>query len=179
MVHELFRYFPLLFSIILLVAAIIFADWKNWREYYSTILFAISVDFFIAIITYKHSLWFFHKSLLVPNHTIADFFIAYTNIPLIILTFLSHYPNKTQFVIQFSYIFVWSIVFTVIETIFLLMKLMSYHNGWNFWWSLIVWFFIFIGITIHQKRPLLAWGLCFICTIFLVLYFQIPVLKLK
>ncbi|MFD0828824.1 CBO0543 family protein [Neobacillus sp. M.A.Huq-85] len=179
MVHELFKYFPLLFSIILLVAAIIFADWKNWRGYYPTILFAISVDFFIAIITNKHSLWLFHKSFLVPNHTIADFFIAYTNIPLIILIFLSHYPNNTQLFKQFSYIFVWSISFTVIETIFLLMKLMSYHNGWNFWWSFIVWFFIFISLKIHQRNPLFAWGICFICTIFLIFYFQIPILKLK
>ena len=179
MIHELSKYFPLIFSIMLLVSALIFVDWKNWKEYYPTIIFSICVDFFISIITYKHSFWYFHKAFLTPNHTIADFFIAFTNFPLIILIFLSRYPWKSLLLKQLAYISFWSILFTVIETIFLFLKLMSYHNGWNTLWSLIVWFFIFIGLIVHQYKPLVAWLLCFSCTILIVLYFQIPVLKMK
>lgn len=115
MTHELLEFLPLIFFIILLVSAMIVVDWKTWRIYYPTIIFAICVDFFISIITYKHSLWYFHKAFLIPNHTIADFFIAFTNFPLIILVFLSRYPYHTQLLKQLSYIFFWSILFTVIE----------------------------------------------------------------
>ncbi len=179
MLHQLSNYFPLIFTMILLVFALIYVDWKNWRIYYSTIIFVIGVNFFISLLTYEHPLWLFHKSFLVPNHTIADFFIAFTNYPLIVLIFLSLYPYKSKLHKQFAYISFWSILFTAIETIFLFLKLMSYHNGWNFLWSIVVWFFIFIGIIIHHKKPLFAWLLCFSCTIFLILYFQIPVSKMK
>ncbi len=179
MLHKLSIYFPLIFAVILLIFALIYADWKNWRKYYPTIIFAICIDFFISILLYEHSLWYFHKAFLAPNHTIADFFIAFTNFPLIVLIFLSRYPYKTQLIKQLAYIFFWSILFIVIETLFSFLKLLSYHNGWNFWWSLVVWFFIFIGIITHHKKPLLAWLLCFSCTVFLILYFQIPLIQMK
>ncbi|WP_420490182.1 CBO0543 family protein [Neobacillus drentensis] len=164
---------------ILLIFACIYADWKNWRIYYPTIVFTVCIDFFITILTYEHSLWYFHKAFLAPNHTVADFFIAFTNYPLIVLVFLSLYPYKAQIWRKLAYIFIWSSLFTVIETIFLFLKLLSYHHVWTFWWSYVVWIFIFMAIIIHQKTPLFAWLLCFSCTIFLILYFHIPVLKMK
>ncbi|WP_420490945.1 CBO0543 family protein [Neobacillus drentensis] len=179
MIPKLTLYFPWILSVMLLISALIFAIWKNLKIYYPTIIFAISVDFYISIITYEHSLWYFHKAFLVPNHTIADLFIAFTNLPLIILVYLSRYPYKAPFYKQLVYISFWSILFTFIETIFLFLKLLSYHNGWNFWWSMVVWFFIFFGITLHNKKPLLAWLLCFSCTLFLIFYLQIPILKMK
>lgn len=179
MLSQLTMYFPWVFTVILLVSTFTFASWKNLRIYYPTFIFAISVDFFITIITYEKSLWYFHKAFLVPNHTIADFSIAFTNLPLIILIYLSRYPDKKHFFKQLIYISFQTLLFTCIETIFLVTNLLSYHNGWNFWWSLVVWFFTFIGIILHHKKPLFAWLLCFSCTIFLIFYFQIPVLKMK
>jgi hypothetical protein len=179
MMTKLTNYFPLIVTVILLFFSLIYANWKNWRSYYSTILFVICVDFFISIVTFEHSLWHFNKALLIPNHTIADFVIAFTNLPLITIVFLSRYPYKTQLYKQIAYIFFWTILFTGVETIFLFLKLISYHNGWNFWWSLVVWFFIFLAIIIHHIKPYIAWLLCFTCSIFLILYFQIPVFKMK
>lgn len=177
--HELVKFLPILLSIILLGLAVKFVDWKKRETYARTVLFAICVDFFISILTYKHSLWYFHPAFLIPNHTIADFMIAFTNIPLIVLLFLSHYPYGTSILKQGVYITLWSVLFTIIETIFLFTNLLSYHNGWTSWWSFIVWIFTFISLILHQKKPIIVWALCFSCTIFLVLYFHIPVLKLK
>lgn len=179
MIHKLAMYFPLMFTVILTIFAWKYADWKKWKIYYPTIIFTICIDFFITIITYEHSLWYYHKAFLAPNHTVADFFVAFTNHPLIVLVFLSRYPYKAKFFRQLAYILFWSLLFTGIETLFLLLKLLSYHNGWTFWWSFVVWIFIFSGLIIHQKKPLFAWLLCFSCTIFLIVYFQIPVLKMK
>ncbi|MFJ8259235.1 CBO0543 family protein [Peribacillus asahii] len=179
MIPKLTIFFPWLLTVVLLISALIFTNWKNLKTYYPTITFAISMDFFISILTYEHSLWYFHKAFLVPNHTIADFFIAFTNFPLIILVYLSRYPYKEHFLKQLVYISFWAILFTFIETVFLFVNLISYHNSWNFWWSLAVWFFIFIGIILHHKKTLFAWLLCFSCVMFLIFYFQIPVIKMK
>jgi hypothetical protein len=104
MMTKLTNYFPLIVTVILLFFSLIYANWKNWRSYYSTILFVICVDFFISIVTFEHSLWHFNKALLIPNHTIADFVIAFTNLPLITIVFLSRYPYKTQLYKQIAYI---------------------------------------------------------------------------
>lgn len=154
-------------------------DWRQWRKFYPTILFVISVDFFVSILTYEHPLWYFHRSVVTPNHTVADFFIALTNFPPMILVFLSHYPVKPPLLHQFAYVSAWALGNFVIETIFLYTGLMSYHNGWNLWWSVLFWFLMFVVVRLHSVKPLGAWLAILGLVIGGVFHFHIPVAHLK
>lgn len=177
MLHTIVSYIRMMLPIIYIVLAWRFGDWKNWKKYYPTILFIISVDFFISNLLKDYPLWTFHGSLLIPNHTIADFMIAFTCFSPMVLIYLSRYPYRKEWYRQFVYIFLWFILYNIVEAIFFFAHLITYHHGWNFWWSSIVWVFMFIGLRLHHTKPLLAWLLCFTCTVFLIIYFQIPIYK--
>lgn len=172
-------YLPLVFSFFCLIAAWRFGDWRNWPKYYSAIIFTICVDFMISLLLYNHSLWYFHKAVLAPNHTVADFLIAITNFPPIVLLYLSRYPYNSRLLKQFVYISVWVGSFVLIESIFLYVKLLSYHNGWTLGWSILVWISMFLGLRLHDTKPLWAWIFCLVTTVFLIIYFKIPISTMK
>jgi hypothetical protein len=169
-------YIRLLFAFLYLIASWCFGDWRNWRKYYPTILFVIIVNFATCILTYNHSLWYFEKTLFMPNNTLINFFISFTSFPLI---YLSQYPFKSRPSWQLAYIAFWVVLSVLFEGVFLLTKLITYHNGWNFGWSILVWLNMFISLRLHYTRPLWAWLLFFGGTIFMVWYFHVPILTLN
>jgi hypothetical protein len=179
MLHTIISYLRLVFPFILLIGVWRFGDWKNWKKYYPTILFIICVDFFISILTYEYPLWTFQRSLLIPNHTITDFFITFTSFTQMVLIYLSRYPYKSRWYWQLVYVVLWVIFFSLIEIIFKFAKLITYDHGWNIGWSILIWLFIFSGLRLHHTKPLWAWLLCFSCTAFLIIYFHIPITKLR
>lgn len=168
------------FTLICLIFAWRFKVWKSWREYYSTIVFVICVDFLIGLITYNHSLWHFEKSWFVYNHTFTDFYLAFIQFPLIVVLFLSRYPYNSRLSKKILYFIFWIGLLSFFEGTFLYStNLLTYHNGWNFGWSIVVWIATFIEIRLHYTKPLWAWFICFICTAFLIIYFKIPISEIK
>ncbi|WP_367759666.1 CBO0543 family protein [Ammoniphilus sp. 3BR4] len=139
----------------------------------------MSLDFFSSILTYEHSLWHFKKTFMIPNHTIADFFIAFTNFPLIVLLYLSRYPHRSRFLKQFAYISFWIFTWTLIEYIFLLTKMITFHNGWHIGFSFLLWCIMFIALRLHHTRPLWAWLICLGYSVFVISYFKIPINNLN
>lgn len=128
---------------------------------------------------YEYPLWTFRSSLIIPNHTIADFFLTFIMFPNLTLLYLSLYPFQSHWPKQVFYIGSWFIVEVVLEYLFMNAKLITYDHGWSFGWSCLVWLFLFIGLRLHHTRPLWAWVLCFVYTAFLILYFHIPVTKYR
>jgi hypothetical protein len=179
MLHTIISYLRLVSPFILMIGVWRFGDWKNWQKYYPTILFMISVDFFISILMYEYPLWTFHGSLFIPNNTITDFFITFTFFSQVVLIYLSRYPYKSEWYRQLVYVALWVIFFSLYELIFKFAKLISYNHGWNFRWSILVWLFMFIGLRLHHTNPLWAWLFCFSGTAFLIIYFHIPITKLR
>ena len=179
MIHTLLSYIRIVLPFIYMAGTWRFGDWRNWKKYYPTILFIISVDFFISILMYESPLWTIQGSLLIPNHTIADFFMVFLSFSQMVLIYLSNYPYKSKWYRQFIYVGLWALLYILIEIIFMYAKLISYQNGWNIWWSMLVWIFMFIGLRLHHTKPLWAWLLCFVCTTFLIIYFHIPITKLR
>lgn len=179
MLYKIGEYFLLVLTTILVIGVWRFGDWRNWRKYYPTILFIISVNLCVTILTYNHTLWHFHKALFIPNHTLGDIFMKFTNFPFMILLYLSRYPYKSRFFRQFVYIAIWVAVFSLVEFVFLFTKLMTYHNNWNFGWSVLLWCAMFPLIRIHHTRPVWAWFICLGFTVLAISYFEIPITKLK
>ena len=179
MLHTAISYLRVVLPFIYMIGFWRFGDWSNWKKYYPTILFIISVDFFISILMYEHPLWTFRGSLFIPNHTIADFILTFLSFPSLTLVYLSLYPYQSSWTKQVLYLSLWFGFMVFMEVLFLFAKLISYNHGWNFGWSCVVWLFLFIGLRLHHTRPLWAWLLCFLCTAFLILYFHIPVTKFR
>ncbi|SEC04458.1 hypothetical protein SAMN05443246_2778 [Paenibacillus sp. GP183] len=134
----------MVFPLILVFASLfVVKDWRNWRKYYPTILFTISVDLIFSVLTYEHSLWYFHKALFIPNHTLHDLWINFTAFPLIILMYLSRYPYKSGWLMQTAYFTLWAVLFSLVEGVSFILRFITYHNGWSYWWSVLFWFTMF------------------------------------
>ncbi|MGG1675397.1 CBO0543 family protein [Neobacillus sp. NRS-1170] len=179
MLHTFASFLRLVIPFLYLLAAWRFGDWKNWRKYYSSILFLISVDFGMSLLTYNFSLWTFQKSFLVPNHTITDFLITFFVLSPMVFIFLSKYPFNSSMIWQIVYGAVWVIFSTFMESFFKAAELITYHHGWNLLWSILVWMFMYFGLRVHFSKPFWAWLLCFACVFFIKIYFHIPIRNMK
>jgi hypothetical protein len=176
---EFSKYLTIIIEIIVIIAAWRFSDWRNWKKYYSTILFTIALDLTVTLLTYNTPLWHFEKAFFLPNHVLTDLFTVYLYYPPLILIYLSHYPFKKRLINQTVYIVKWTLFWAAVERLYVFLKLNTHDNGWNMWWTTLIWFFMFIGIRLHYTRPLLTWVLCFLLTVFFVIYFSIQIGELN
>ncbi|MFC5650193.1 CBO0543 family protein [Paenibacillus solisilvae] len=108
-------------GILCVFAACRWGDWRNWRLYYSTILFMIIMDLIYNFLTYRFSMWEFEISFddrLFPNHTMISFVLDFICFPATILIYLGNYPSKKSR--QFLYIAFWIGLYSLIEYISLI-----------------------------------------------------------
>lgn len=173
------HYLTFIISILTILTAWCFSDWKNWKLYYPTIIFTIALDFASTILTYNYSLWYFKGTLFLPNHVLTDMWMKLVFFPPLIIIYLSHYPYQKTLMNQGVYITLWSFFWGIVEGFYVLVGLTTHHNGWHMGWSAFVWVLMFIGIRLHHTRPLLTWVLCGVFAVFLIIYFNVPINKLK
>ena len=147
-----------------------FGDWKNWREYYSTILFFILSSVACAFITYNQPLWLYESTVI--NHTFTDLFITIIVYPCTILMFIPHLPSKMTKIILHVSIYV--AVYTIAELIAVKLGSFSYFNGWTIWYSFIFNCIMFPMLILHHKKPLYAWLIAIISPHILFLLLKIP-----
>lgn len=144
-------------------------DWRNWKLYYSTMLF-----YFIGVLT-SHilkdvkPLWLIHGFL---NDTSADYFMCFTIFPSIIILFLSNYPKRVA--MQILYIFSFTSVLSIIEYIGFINSIIVFYNGWNMVWSFLVYIGMFPLLRLHYKKPLWAWTILLLMIGGGMFYFNIP-----
>ncbi len=167
--------FYIIVSLIFLVAAWRWGDWRNWQKYYPTILFFILGNFAYGYITYDHPLWE-HESPLFKS-TLSDIFITLISFPALVLIFLPHYPNGRYK--RIGYILIWVVLSTAFEWIALKLGFFSYHNGWNTWHSVLFNFIMFPLLRLHHTKPLPAWIMAILAAIVICLSFNISLSKLK
>ncbi len=163
------------FTATMLIAAVIWGDWKNWNQYYSTIQYMVTVALVHAVLTSYYPTWMFHRSIL-PNHTLINLVITFIQFPALILVYLSHLPrSKVRLVL---YMFLWTGIFTLIEVIGLNLGTITYHNGWSLGWSIFLDLLIFPMLYLHHRKPLWAWVLSVPTTVFFVVALRVPVWNL-
>lgn len=172
----------ILLLLLFILAGWKWGDWKNWRQYYPSILFFILGDLLYNYLLYNHTMWQFHTSFdqfVLPNHTLISIAVAFISFPVKVLIYLGHFPeNKSKFT-QFMYIFAWVLFFTLFEFGALSLGILSHHNGWNLFTTFLFYFVIFVMLRLHQNRPLLAWIASFGVILFLCIYFDVPISSLK
>jgi len=150
-------------------------DWKNWRRYYPTIIFYVVVAITSHIITVNKPLWVIHNFFNID--ILANYFMSFFIAPSIIILFLSNYPN--QKIKQIVHIIFFVSIPSLIEYIGYLRKTITYHNGWSFGWTIILYIGMFSIIRLHYKKPILACLIFFAMVVGGMFYFNISLSDLK
>ena len=146
-------------------------DWRNWKIYYSTILFFALGEMELNFIFYKHSLWQYASPNL--NHTFITFLWDSTVIPSTILLFIPYMPKSVSK--KILYIFLWVVIYVFSEFAFYTVGYFKYFNGWNLAYSSMLDIFIFLLLYLHYKKPLLA---CFAVMLTIPLFIYLTKLPL-
>lgn len=160
-----------------LAAAWRWGDWRHWRKYYPTILFFLVVYFAYGYITYNQPLWQLESPLL--KSTLSDVYVALVGQSAAVLLFLSRYPRTLYR--QVLYIAMWVALYSAIELAAFQINYISYHNGWNLWYSVLFNCFMFPILRLHHTNILRAWLLTFAIAIAIamIMFFDISLSKMK
>ncbi|MGY3717475.1 CBO0543 family protein [Sutcliffiella cohnii] len=96
--------------VVYFLLAYFFVDWKNWRDYYPTILYFIVFNLLYNFIFYNYTLWKY-RAVTVDwlNHTIIDISFTFIIVPIVLMIYLRYYPEGKK---QFLYLAVWIAYFT-------------------------------------------------------------------
>ncbi|WP_088104134.1 CBO0543 family protein [Halalkalibacter urbisdiaboli] len=157
-------------------------DWRNWEKYYPTILFFILSDLLHNFLTYNHQFWHFQENVFpLPflNHTTISLIIMFVCYPVTILIYLGYFFKTNKWKKRIFYFVFWVMLYLSVEYINLYIGLISHHNSWNMWHSVLFVIFMFIIFPIHYKKPLLAWIISGIVLIFILTQFELPLDKMK
>ncbi|WP_372512770.1 CBO0543 family protein [Bacillus salipaludis] len=161
-----------------MVAVWRWGDWRNWEKYQSTILFKITCALLYEVLTYNYPLWEYSDfDTFLPTHTLNSLAITFVGFTCTVLLFLSCYPETKKK--QIFYIIFWVLLNSAIEISYHLIGLFKYYHGWNFWWSVLFNCVMFPMLILHYKKPLMAYALSVPIIIVLLLYFDVPIDKLK
>lgn len=161
-----------------ILPALLWADWRKWQLCYPTYLFMVAANFFASILMFNHTLWLFHPTFLLPNHTFTEFYIAFVAYPPIVLLFLSRYPAQ-GLPRQLGWIFLWTALLSVSELIPYYFGVMTYKNNWSFFWSAIHNIVMFSTLRLHYKNWVWAWLLAALYLIFIWFHFNFDIQNLK
>jgi len=163
----------------MVLAAWRWSDWRNWRNYYPTVLFMITLALIEGCITANHKLWMMVNSPFTTISLLNGLFVTFTAFPAMVLLYLSHYP-KRKFN-KVCYMILWALFYSMIEYGMGILGFFVYANGWSLVWSAIFNSFMFPILRIHHKNPLLAW-LCSVIMFFFIWFhfgFSLEILKDK
>ena len=150
-------------------------DWRNWREYYSTILFFILSNAVCILLTYNHSLWLYNSEIL--NHTFSDLFICITIYPSVVMLFIPRFPKKIMRII--THISFYVLIFTIAELIGIKFGYFNHYNGWNIWFTIIFNYILFLILYLHYRKPLYAWIIALMSPHILFFLLKISYISIK
>jgi len=163
--------FRLVLASIWILVAYKWADWRNWKKYYPTILFMSFSNLTYIFLTYNHPLWELIDPIL--KLTFTTLLMNVVIFPASILLYLSLFPKNDGFK-KVIYVLKWIALYTSLEWIALQFDLYRYSNGWNIWWSLAFNTIMFPLLKIHYEKPPLAWLFAFILGASIIYFFKIP-----
>lgn len=167
--------YQIIVTVIMILIAWKWGDWRNWKQYHSTMLFYIVVAFLYSLLTYNYPLWEFESPLL--KTTLSDVLISCVFAPATILTYLYHYPIGWKK--QIPYVLLWAFIYAITEIVSYSLGFFSYHHGWNIWWSALFDCAMFPILYLHFKRPLWAIAIVIFCAIFGLIYWKVPIGSMK
>ncbi|TLS53805.1 hypothetical protein FE782_00120 [Paenibacillus antri] len=170
--------FPIAAGIGIALCAWRWGDWRNWRTYLPTIHYFIIFDLLYNLFTWNHRLWEYPSPPnLLPNHLTMNLFIMFIFYPSFILIYLYRYPEGSSVAARVKYVLSWAALWAVWELCMNALGQCVYRHGWNFGWSAAFLLVMIPMLRLHYKNPLAAYALSIPITVFLLLWFQVPVLQ--
>ena len=149
-----------------------FGDIKNWRKFYPTILYLIINNLlYIFFVKEKYSLWKLQPDFLL-NDSFSVLVQTFIIFPCIVILFLSNLPKTHKN--QIIHLLISAVILVGIETIMYFTGKITYHNGWNYGWSVAFNFLWVIMLRYHYFKPIPAWVVSFLFTAFFIIYFHVP-----
>lgn len=167
----------LIFIVIVLLITYKWGDWKNWKQYYATILFFILGNFIYLAIFHEPELILWQIESDYIHCPFVDFYLTFCLIPCTILLFFSYYPMHRNILRQITYMLLWSFLYTGVELVSININLISHHNGWSIFHSFIHNCYQFPLLKLHQEKPLIAWLFSFILLGLFIYVFNVPFFK--
>ncbi|MDQ7092756.1 CBO0543 family protein [Desulfosporosinus sp. PR] len=144
-------------------------DWRQWKQYYPTILFWALGNTIYCYLTVNKPLWTF--TTILPS-TLANIIMALVIFPCVCLLFLPYFPQG-HILKKLLYICLWTFIFSFIEWWALNIHLFVHFNGWNLIYSVLFNFGMFTLLRIHYKEPRWAWLISIATGLFIIIYFKI------
>jgi hypothetical protein len=161
-----------LFSVVI---SLKWANWKNWQQYYPTILFYITGNLIYSLLSYNYPLWEFESPLF--KCTISNLLVTVVTAPALIMLYLPHMPKSISK--QVLWIIFWVFILTSLEVVAYRLNSFSHHNNWTIGWSVLFNCVMFPLLWLHYKKP--AWALLssIVIASFIIIYFRIPFSSMK
>jgi hypothetical protein len=117
-------------------------NWRNWKEYYPTILFFIFGNL-VYVLAQRKPLWHFGE--ISKQYPIFDIYMMLCPYPSTTVLYLS------SLVKQALYILFWACIYTAAEIIPNLTGGFAYSNGWNLFYSVLFDIIMFLLLRLHFK----------------------------
>lgn len=159
-----------LFGIITIFVCWKWGAWRNWKEYYSTILYVLVGDFVADYLLYNKPLW--HFSQLTMNYPVLDISTMLICYPATVILYLYFFPKTIGK--QALYMLMWIGIYSTLEAVGCLLGDFIHHNGWNIWYSIVFNVIMFPMIRLHYKKPLWVWPISALLCFGLLWWFSIP-----
>lgn len=149
-------------------------DWRNWKQYYSTILYLIIGDLSCILLTANKPLWQFESPIISSDF--SEFLIAFICFPCTCFVFFALYSKISNYnkMVYIPFFLFSSGLFTTFEWFSFKLGFISYHNGWNLYWSFALNFFIFPLLLLHYKKSLWVWPLSVALASLMIFVFHLP-----
>jgi hypothetical protein len=144
-------------------------DWRNWKQYYPTMLFLIVGNLAYSHIFKNYMLWTYEGFI---NNTVASLISMFFLYPSVVILFLSRFPCRP--LLKIAYVLTWSIVCTLLEYISLSLRWFAFYHGWNIFWSFGLYVIGFILLRLHQRHPLIVWPIGAALAAATMLLFRMP-----
>lgn len=167
-----------LYALVWLFALWKWGDWRNWEKYYPTILY-----FFLGDLLYQyfladlHPMWRYNPQGIDENigltHTHVFLSVMVIKYPATILIYLSKFPEGNRLK-QIGWFMLWMIIYTLNELGDRSLHLLTYHNGWAFYWSVLFNIVMFSLLKLHFHRPILTWFVSIFIIVLLWIIFDVP-----
>ncbi|MCZ8521219.1 hypothetical protein O9H32_17150 [Paenibacillus mucilaginosus] len=154
----------------IILAAWRWADWRNWKQYHSSMLFITAGGFLYEYLTKDQTMWKFHPDFLY-NQTVTVVVYAIVTMPLSVLLFLSLYPRTPGK--KLLHLALWVGIYASGEWALHAFGRISYQHDWNLAYSVLFDIMMFPMIRLHHNRPLLAYALSVPIVVTLIYLFHI------
>lgn len=142
------------------------------------ILYNCFIYNYMSIIVYffvdmgkDYYLWKLEKDFFI-NRTFSNLMLSFIIFPCMVMLFLANCPSPWKK--QVLYMIKWGAIFALIETVMFLFGRITYHNGWNYWWSMAFDFTMPPMLRFHYVKPIPAWIVSFSSAAFYIIFFHVP-----